>query len=67
MIPELGQIALIIALCLSVLQATVPLYGAWRGDGMAMGLGQPAAAAQCLFVALPLAVWSTPLWLTTSA
>ena len=51
MIPELGQIALIIALCLSVLQATVPLYGAWRGDGMAMGLGQPAAAAQCLFVA----------------
>lgn len=50
MIPELGQIALIIALVLAVLQATVPLYGAWRGDTLAMGFAQPAAYAQCLFV-----------------
>ncbi|PCC97431.1 heme lyase CcmF/NrfE family subunit [Halopseudomonas pelagia] len=50
MIPELGQIALIIALVLAVLQATVPLYGAWRGDSLAMGFAQPAAIAQCLFV-----------------
>ncbi|WP_022963789.1 heme lyase CcmF/NrfE family subunit [Halopseudomonas pelagia] len=50
MIPELGQIALIIALVLAVLQATVPLYGAWRGDTLAMGFAQPAAIAQCLFV-----------------
>ena len=45
MIPELGQIALIIALCLAVLQASVPLYGAWRGDALAMNVAQPAAAA----------------------
>ncbi|MEH6499171.1 MAG: heme lyase CcmF/NrfE family subunit [Pseudoalteromonas distincta] len=50
MIPELGQIALIIALVLAVLQSTVPLYGAWRGDSLAMGFAQPAAIAQCLFV-----------------
>ncbi|WP_150305923.1 heme lyase CcmF/NrfE family subunit [Pseudomonas saliphila] len=50
MIPELGQIALIIALFLSVLQATVPLYGAWRGDSLAMSFAQPAAMAQGLFV-----------------
>ena len=50
MIPELGQIALIIALVLAVLQATVPLYGAWRGDTLAMGFAQPAAIGQCLFV-----------------
>lgn len=50
MIPELGQIALIIALCLALLQATVPLYGAWRGDSLAMSFAQPAAMAQCLFV-----------------
>ena len=50
MIPELGQIALIIALVLALLQATVPLYGAWRGDTLAMGFAQPAAYAQCLFV-----------------
>ncbi|QJD58717.1 heme lyase CcmF/NrfE family subunit [Pseudomonas sp. gcc21] len=50
MIPELGQIALIIALVLSILQATVPLYGAWRGDSLAMSFGQPAAMAQGLFV-----------------
>ncbi|MGB3598412.1 heme lyase CcmF/NrfE family subunit [Pseudomonas neustonica] len=50
MIPELGQVALIIALCLALLQATVPLYGAWRGDSLAMSFAQPAAMAQCLFV-----------------
>jgi cytochrome c-type biogenesis protein CcmF len=50
MIPELGQLALIIALLLAVLQATVPLYGAWRGDTLAMGFAQPAAIAQFLFV-----------------
>ncbi|HDZ55250.1 MAG TPA: heme lyase CcmF/NrfE family subunit [Pseudomonas xinjiangensis] len=50
MIPELGQIALIIALVLAVLQATVPLYGAWRGDTLAMSFAQPVAMAQALFV-----------------
>jgi len=50
MIPELGQVALIIALVLAILQSVIPLYGAWRGDTLAMGFAQPAAIAQCLFV-----------------
>ncbi len=50
MIPELGQIALIIALVIAILQATIPLYGAWKGDTLAMGFAQPAAVAQFMFV-----------------
>ena len=32
MIPELGHLAMILALCLCLVQATLPLIGAWRGD-----------------------------------
>jgi cytochrome c-type biogenesis protein CcmF len=39
MIPELGHLAMILALCLAAVQATLPLIGAWRGDRMWMGLG----------------------------
>ena len=32
-IPELGQLAMILALCLAIVQAVVPLLGAWsRGS-----------------------------------
>ena len=31
MIPELGQFALILALCLAIVQATLPLAGTARG------------------------------------
>ena len=31
-IPELGHLAMILALCFAVVQAVVPLLGAWRGD-----------------------------------
>ena len=44
MIPELGQVALIIALVIAVLQSVIPLYGAWRGDSLAMRFARPAAA-----------------------
>ncbi|MCL5043023.1 MAG: heme lyase CcmF/NrfE family subunit [Gammaproteobacteria bacterium] len=50
MIPELGQVALIIALVIAVLQSVIPLYGAWRGDSLAMNFARPAAAGQLLFV-----------------
>jgi len=51
MIPELGHLAMILALCLAAAQATLPLIGAWRGDRMWMGLGQPAAYGQFVFLA----------------
>ena len=49
MIPELGHLAMILALCLAVVQATLPLIGAWRGDRQWMGLAQPAAWGQFAF------------------
>ena len=52
MIPELGQIALLIALALSVIQAVFPLIGAQRGITRWMLLAYPAARLQLMFVAI---------------
>src|SRR3954464_14805937 len=52
MIPELGQFALIVALCIAVVQAVLPLAGSFRGDTSWMELARPAAAGQFVFVAL---------------
>jgi cytochrome c-type biogenesis protein CcmF len=50
MIDEIGHFALVLALCVAVIQATVPLYGASRGDGALIALARPAALAQFAFV-----------------
>ena len=55
MIPELGHLALILALCLAVVQATLPLVGAWLGDRQWMGLAQPAAWGQFAMLAFSFA------------
>lgn len=55
MIPELGHLAMILALCLAVVQGTLPLIGAWRGDSQWMGLAQPAAWGQFSFLAFSFA------------
>ena len=55
MIPELGHLAMILALCLAVVQGTLPLIGAWRGDQQWMGLAQPAAWGQFSFLAFSFA------------
>ncbi len=52
MIPEIGQLALILALLIALVQATLPIIGAARGDRVWMGLARPAAQGQFLFVAL---------------
>lgn len=51
MIPELGHLALILALCMAAVQATLPLIGAWRGDRQWMSLAQPVAWGQFAFLA----------------
>jgi cytochrome c-type biogenesis protein CcmF len=56
MIPEIGQIALLIALALSVIQAIFPLIGAQRGITSWMQLAVPAARLQLLFVAIAFAL-----------
>ncbi|MCW3150339.1 heme lyase CcmF/NrfE family subunit [Stutzerimonas stutzeri] len=55
MIPELGHLAMILALCLACVQGTLPLIGAWRGDRQWMSLAQPAAWGQFSFLAFAFA------------
>ena len=52
MITEIGHFALVLALCVALLQAVLPLYGAARGDGQLIAWARPAALAQFLFVAI---------------
>ena len=52
MIPEIGQFALVLALCVALTQAIFPLAGAARGDREWMALARPAALAQFAFVAI---------------
>src|SRR5258708_1653975 len=52
MIPEIGQIALMLALMLALTQATLPLIGAARGVPQLIALARPTAQAQFIFVAI---------------
>src|SRR5216110_3704664 len=52
MITEIGHFALVLALCVALLQAVLPLYGAARGDGALIAWSRPAALAQFLFIAI---------------
>lgn len=52
MIPEVGHIALIIALCLAVTQGVLPLIGASRGSYALVAVSRPAAQGQFLFAAV---------------
>ena len=47
--PELGEYALILALCLSILLTTVPLIGASRGNVLWMGFARPLSKGMFLF------------------
>ncbi len=52
MIPELGHFALILALAVALVQGTLPLVGASRGDLRLMSLGRTAALTQAFLVLL---------------
>ena len=52
MLPEFGQVALVLALLVAMLQAALPLVGAQRGIGAWMATARPAAYAQLVLVAL---------------
>ena len=45
MIPEIGQFALIVALCIAILQGVVPLAGASLGVRRWVALAVPASLA----------------------
>src|ERR1700687_170928 len=52
MITEIGHFSLVLALCVAVLQASLPLYGAARGEAALIAWARPAALAQFLFIAI---------------
>src|SRR6185437_16383946 len=52
MIPDLGQLALIIALLLSALQCALPVIGAWRDSKPLMATARSLAVGQFVFVAI---------------
>ncbi|MEM9256183.1 MAG: heme lyase CcmF/NrfE family subunit [Pseudomonadota bacterium] len=52
MIPEVGHFALILALSLALLQSSVPLWGAWRHNSVAMALAPSLAMGQLVFVGI---------------
>ena len=52
MIPEIGQFAIVLALCVAIAQGVLPLVGAARGDAAWMGFARPAAQAQFALIAI---------------
>jgi len=52
MIPELGQFALILALCMSVVLATVPMIGSLNNTPGWVALARPAALGQFTFLVI---------------
>jgi len=52
MIPEIGHYALILALCVAVVQGCLPIYGAAVGNSSLMAVAKPAARGQFLLVLL---------------
>jgi cytochrome c-type biogenesis protein CcmF len=58
-IPELGHFALILGLCLALLLAVVPAWGAWRRNSVAMGLAPGLAIGLLVFVSISFACLAT--------
>ncbi|HEX5756069.1 MAG TPA: c-type cytochrome biogenesis protein CcmF, partial [Arenimonas sp.] len=56
MLPELGQIALLLALLLSALLSALPLFGAQRGNNAIMATARPLAWAQLALIAIAYAL-----------
>lgn len=52
MIPEIGHFALILALCLALLHATLPIAGAALGNRPWVQMARPLAHGQTLFLIL---------------
>jgi len=52
MIPEIGHFALIVALMMALVQSTLPIIGASKGNSQWVALARPVAQGQYLFVLL---------------
>jgi cytochrome c-type biogenesis protein CcmF len=56
MIPEIGQVTLILALCMALVQAIFPLIGAHKGINSWIAVAKPAAHAQVIFMLIAFAL-----------
>ncbi len=63
MTPELGQVALILALILAALQCALPLAGAWRGSRPLMATARSLAVGQFVFIALAFGILAWSFWI----
>jgi cytochrome c-type biogenesis protein CcmF len=52
MTPELGHLALILALCVALVQGTLPILGAQRGQAAWIAIARPAPQTHLVVVAL---------------
>ena len=59
MLPELGHFALILAACLSLVLAIVPLVGVQKGVGSWIALARPSAFGQLFFMILSYGILTT--------
>ncbi len=55
MIPELGQVAALLALAVALIQGSLPIVGAAQGRADWMALARPAAQTQCLLIVIAFA------------
>ena len=60
--PELGQVALILALVLAALQCALPIIGAWRGSKPLMATAPTLAIGQFVFIALAFGILAWSFW-----
>jgi cytochrome c-type biogenesis protein CcmF len=59
MVAEVGHYALVLALALALIQGTLPIAGARLNDRVLMGIAEPVALVQFLFVAVSFAALTT--------
>ncbi len=55
-LPELGHYAVCLALCMAVLQAILPMWGAQTNNASLMAIARPAAISQFLFLVFGYAI-----------
>jgi cytochrome c-type biogenesis protein CcmF len=55
MIPELGNFAVMLALCVALAQGILPIVGSFKGNQRWMALARPAAAGQLVLVTIAFA------------
>ena len=59
MIPEFGHFSLILSLCIAVILAAVPIWGAWRRNAAAMELAPGLAIGLLVFVSISFVALAT--------